>query len=286
MLLKTVAAKIKTKIIAPDFDFKQSHKLRACLEISSADLVLALFTSQNEPVYIQHYTFKSNEKISEVFEHLLQSEAFFSQTYASVYISISNPLYTVVPSSLFQTDDKEKWLAYNHVISNDDLVLADDINSIDSKCVYAINQKLKALIDQTFPNNHIKHKSTCITESLSGLASKTHKTCLVHIGTDSFDVALYDKKLLFFNTFEYQSTEDFLYFILASIEQGNLVIDETEIILAGEIELQSALYNSLKEYFPKLKFAVHNKTISLNNDFSKLPNHFYYSLFNLYLCAL
>jgi hypothetical protein len=284
--LKTVAAKIKTKLIAPDFDFKQSPKLRACLEISSTDMLTALFTAQNELVYIQHYTFKPNEKINEVFDHVLHSEAFFSQGYASVYISISNALYTVVPSSLFQVDNKEKWLKYNHVVSEEDIILTDDINSTDSKCVYGINEKLKVLIDQTFPNNHIKHKSTCIAESLSALASKTHKTCLVHVGTDAFDIALYDKKLLFFNTFEYQSTEDFLYFILASLEQNKLVVDETEIVLAGEIEAQSALYDTLKEYFPKLKFAVHNKSILLNNDFAKLPNHFYYSLFNLYLCAL
>ncbi len=237
-------------------------------------------------MYLQQYAFKPNGKIHEVFEHLMHSEAFFSQGYTSVYISISNALYTVVPSSLFQADNKEKWLAYNHVLDADDVVLSDDINSTDSMCVYVINQKLKVLIDQTFPNNHIKHRSTCITESLSTLASKTHKTCLVHVGSDSFDNALYDKKLLFFNTFEYQSTEDFLYFILASLEQNKLAVDETEIVLAGEIETQSALYDTLKEYFPKLKFAVHNKTILLNNDFAKLPNHFYYSLFNLYLCAL
>jgi len=286
LLLKTVTANIKTKLIAPDFDFKQSPKLRACLEISSADIVTALFTAKNELVYLQHYTFKPNEKINEVFDHLVHSEAFFSQGYASVYVSISNALYTVVPSSLFQADNKEKWLAYNHVIGGEDMVLSDNINSTDSKCVYAINQKLKVLIDQTFPNNHIKHKSTCIAESLSGVASKNYKSCLVHVGSDSFDIALYDKKMVFFNTFEYQSTEDFLYFILASLEQNKLTVDETEIVLAGEIEAQSALYDALKEYFPKLKFAVHNKSILLNNDFAKLPNHFYYSLFNLYLCAL
>ena len=284
--MKTVAAKIKTKLIAPDFDFKQSPKLRACLEISPTDVVTALFSAKNELLYLQCYTFKSNEKVNEVFEHLLQTEAFFSQTYLNVYVGVINPLYTVVPSSLFQNDDKEKWLTYNHVIDNDDIILSDDINSTDSKCVYAINQKLKILIDQTFPNNHIKHTYTCIADSLADIASKNYKTCLVHVGTNSFDVALYNKKLLFFNSFEYQSTEDFLYFILASLEQNNFAISETEIVLAGEIEAQSALNEILKEYFPKIKFAVHNKVIVLNDDFAKLPNHFYYSLFNLYLCAL
>ncbi len=284
--MKTLAAKIKTKIIAPDFDFKQSSKLRACIEISNTDIVTALFSEQNELVYLQHYTFKSNEKIDKVFEHLVHTEAFFSQVYLNVYISILNPLYTIVPTSLYQSDNNDRWLRFNHTITDDVVVLQDEVYSTDSKCVYAINQNLKTLIDQTFPNNHIKHKTTCIAESLTEFASSKYKSCLVHVGTDNFDIALYDKKMLFFNTFEYQSTEDFLYFILASLEQNKLQVDETEITLAGEIEAQSALYNTLKEYFPKLKFAVNNKVIILKNDFEKIPNHFYYSLFNLYLCAL
>ncbi len=284
--MKTLAAKIKTKILAPDFDFKQSPKLRACLEISASDMVTALFTHQNELVYLQHYSYKTSEKISEVFEHLIHTEVFFSHTYLNVYVDISNPLYTIVPTALYHTENKEQWLKFNHTVTAEINVLSDDLYSADSKCVYAVDEKLKSLIDQTFPNNHIKHKTSCITESLANIASKKYKSCLVHVGAENFDVALYNKKMLFFNTFEYQSVEDFLYFILASLEQNNFAIDETEIVIAGEIEAQSALYDTLKEYFPKIKFAVHNKTIILKNDFEKLPNHFYYSLFNLYLCAL
>jgi len=284
--LKTLAAKIKNKLIDPNFDFKQSAKLRACIEISATDMVTALFSAQNELLYLQHYTFKSTEKPEEVFQHLVHTEAFFSQSYLNVYISILNPIYTIVPTALYHTENKEQWLKFNHALTDDLTVLSDDVYSSDSKCVYAIDKKLKALIDQTFPNNHIKHKTTCISESLADIASKKYKSCLVHVGSDNFDIALYDKKMMFFNTFEYQSTEDFLYFILASLEQNNFPINDTEITLAGEIETQSALYNTLKDYFPKLKFAVNNKAIILKNDFEKLPNHFYYSLFNLYLCAL
>ena len=237
-------------------------------------------------MYLQHYTYKSNEKASEVFDHLVRTEVFFSQTYLNVYVSILNPLYTIVPTALYLADNKADWLKFNHVMPADTLVLSDDTYSSDSKCIYGISEKLKGLIDHTFPNNQIKHKITCISESLSDIASKKYTSCLVHVGTDSFDVALYNKKLLFFNTFEYQSTEDFLYYILATLEQHNFLPDETEITLAGEIETQSALHDTLKEYFPKLKFAVRNKSIVLKHDFEKLPDHFFYSLFNLYLCAL
>ncbi|MEO8761152.1 MAG: DUF3822 family protein, partial [Bacteroidia bacterium] len=162
--MKTLAAKIKTKIIAPDFDFKQSQKLRACLEISATDMVTALFSTQNELVYLQHYTYKSSEKINEVFEHLIHTEAFFSQSFLNVYVGVVNSLYTIVPTALYHTENKEQWLKFNHSTTDEIIVLSDDVYSSDSKCVYAINQKLKALVDQTFPNNHIKHKTTCIAE--------------------------------------------------------------------------------------------------------------------------
>jgi hypothetical protein len=284
--LKTLAAKIKTKIISPDFDFNRSAKLRACMEISNTDMITALFNAADEIVYLQHYTFKSNEKIREIVEHLIGTEAFFSQTYLNVYISIVNPLYTLIPSALYQTESKDRWLKFNHPLPDNVLVLSDDLYGSDSTCVYAVPKELKLLIDQTFPNNNIKHKITGMAESLAAIASKKYRSCLVHVGSDSFDVALYHKKMVFFNTFEYQSAEDFLYFILASLEQNNFLPEETEIVLAGEIESNSALYDTLKEYFPKLKFAVNNKSIVLKNDFEKIPNHFYYSLFNLYLCAL
>jgi hypothetical protein len=104
----------------------------------------------------------------------------------------------------------------------------------------------------------------------------------VHVEADVIDIALYQNRLLFFNSFSFQAAEDFLYFILASLEQNNCTLESTEIILAGEIETGSALYNTLKKYVPKIKFAVADKSIVRKNDFAKLPDHFY---FIIYTCA-
>ena len=216
----------------------------------------------------------------------METEPFFSQNYANVYICVSNTLYTLVPAALFVKENKEEVLKFNHNITNDVLILSDEIFSADSHCIYAFDKKTKELLDKTFPNNHVKHKTSCLIEGLPSSASKTHKTCLVNVQGNNMDVALFNKKLLFFNTFEFQTSEDFLYFILAGLEQNGCTLDETEVVLAGEIETGSALYLTLKQYIPKLKFAVTHKSIVKKNDFVKLPDHFYYTLFNLYLCAL
>lgn len=284
--MKTISLNSKTKISSPVLDLKQHAKLRASVEISNSEIITALFSLENEIVYLEHFTLKSREKIEEVLEFLIQNNDFFAHNYTNVYVGISNPHYTLVPGALFENANKEQILKFNHAVGNDEIILADEVLSSESRCVYSINRKVKELLDKTFPNNHIKHKATCLIESLSSTASKTHKTCLVNVQGENMDVALYNKKLLFFNSFNFQTAEDFLYFILASLEQNSCTLDETEIILAGEIETGSALYNTLKKYIPKIKFAVIDTSITKKNDFVKLPEHLYFSLFNLYLCAL
>ncbi len=267
-------------------DLKQHAKLRACIEISDSEIVMALFSLENELVFLDHVVLKAGEKNTEALEYLAQHNDFFAHNYANVFICIANSHYTLVPGALFENAGKEQLLKFNHPLTGEETVLSDEIFSAESFCVYSVNKKIKELFDKVFPNNHIRHKTTCLIESLPAVSSKTHKTCLVNVEGETMDVSLYRGKLLFFNSFAFQTAEDFLYFILASLEQNNATLDETEIVLCGEIETGSALYNTLKKYIPKIKFAVADKAILKKNDFVKLPDHFYFSLFNLYLCAL
>lgn len=267
-------------------DLKQHAKLRACIEIAPSEITLALFSLESELVYLEQFILKAGERMHETLEHLVQNHDLFAHNYANVYIGIANAHYTLVPGALFESANKEQLFKFNHALASDEIVLTDEIFSSESVCVYSVNKRIKELLDKAFPNNHIRHKATCLIESLPSADSKTHKTCLVNVQGENMDVALYQKKLLFFNSFGFQSAEDFLYFILAALEQNNCTLEETEIVLAGEIETGSALYNTIKKYIPKIKFAVVNRSIIKKNDFVKLPEHFYFSLFNLYLCAL
>jgi hypothetical protein len=284
--LRTLTLTSKVKISSPVLDLRQHPRLRACMELSPAEIILSLFTAENELVYLEHLLVKPGEKLADSLESLAATNEFFAHSYAQVEIGIAGAHYTLVPNALFDGANKEQLLKFNHAVAADETVLADEIFSAGSYCVYSVEARVKQLFDKVFPNNHMRHQATCLIESLSSLSSKTHKTCLVNVHADRLDIALYHKKLTFFNSFSFQATEDFLYFVLASLEQNGFALEETEIVLAGEIEAGSALHNTLKKYMPLLRFAVGGKGLQRKNDFVKLPDHFYFSLFNLYLCAL
>jgi hypothetical protein len=283
--LKTVTLNTKTRITAPGFNLDEHNRLRTFLDISDREIVIALINPQNELILLQHFTCKANEHANEAISVLANTEPVFAQSYESVHVCYSGNVYTLVPGALYSNENKAEMLAFNHTVTDQMLVLADEMPGSDSYCVYGIDKSLKKTIDTLFSNNTLKHKVFCLAENLAAVSSRTHKTCLVHVQANTVDIALYDKKLWFFNTFEFQAAEDFLYFVLASLEQNTFSLEETEVVLAGEIEAGSALYVTLKQYLPKIKFAIGPKSLIKKDDFAKLPEHFYYALFNLFLCA-
>lgn len=284
--MKTITLNSKVKISSPVLDLKSRARMRACIELGAAEIVLALFTEESELAHLEHLLVKPGEKLIDTLTHLAGSSDFFAHSYAQVQVGIAGPHYTLVPAALFDNASKEQLLRFNHALSANDIVLADEVVSAGSFCVYAIDARVKELFDKFFPNNHMRHHASYLLGSLPGLASRTHKTCLVDVHTDSIAIALYDKKLLFFNSFGFQAAEDFLYFVLASLEQNGCALDETDVVLAGEVEAGSAIHNTLKKYIPRLRFAVAGRGVARKGELARLPEHFYFSLYNLYLCAL
>ena len=68
----------------------------------------------------------------------------------------------------------------------------------------------------------------------------------MNISQSLFDiVVLKDSKILFYNNFEYQTKEDFIYYILFTLEQLELSTDKTKVSLLGDINKQSELYKIL-----------------------------------------
>jgi hypothetical protein len=84
-------------------------------------------------------------------------------------------------------------------------------------------------------------------------------------------------------TYTYASPMDVVYFLLKICTEFQLPQEETQIIISGLIEEESALYKELHHYFLHMHFAI-STTLSLPDH--EYPNHFFTSLHNLAACVL
>ena len=87
-------------------------------------------------------------------------------------------------------------------------------------------------------------------------------------------MVLKDSEILFYNNFEHQTKEDFIYYILFTLEQLELSTEKTNILITGDINEQSDLYKILYTYVRNIGFLNSNNSIFNNQTEIKKHSNF------------
>ena len=159
------------------------------------------------------------------------------------------------------------YLKFNAKILKTDYISFDSLATIDSSNVYVPLININNYIFETFGSFDYKHASTVMIETLLQQTShNTEATFYINVNDTTFEIiSIENKQLVFYNTFEYSSKEDFLYYVLFTIEQLKLNPETIKIVLIGKIDTNDAIYTILYKYIRFVEFLKPN----YNFDFKK-----------------
>jgi hypothetical protein len=91
-------------------------------------------------------------------------------------------------------------------------------------------------------------------------------------------VIIEDKQVIFFNTYAYKSTEDFIYFIIFVIEQLNLNPEYIELTFSGFIDKKSKLFEKAYTYIRHINFQKLPPVNNYSYLFNDVPTSYYFNL--------
>ncbi|MEX2380430.1 MAG: DUF3822 family protein [Vicingaceae bacterium] len=207
--------------------------------------------------------------------------------YQKVIVGIIEPIFTLIPTSLFTSQSALSYLKLNQeLIDEEQLSIHENaIQSLDSTLVFAYPKRIHQLLSQQFAGFQLLHYGSPLLE-LSGLElSPQSENFKLHIQYDHFEV-IYAKngKLRFFNRFNYQTVEDLIYYLLYVMEQLQLDREKIAVEVFGEFEKQSAIFEMLHKYIRNINIRERNPEMKYSAVLSELPKHYYFNLFNQYLC--
>lgn len=219
--------------------------------------------------------FKHLECVKELFvrEKLLQLN------YKSVFVIHFNNLVTQVPKPLFNKNNLSNYLKYTVKVLENDFIAYDELNNSAIINVYIPFVNINNFLLDTYESFTYKHSSTVLIENLLNEYKNSEGSfCFVNVTGHNFEIVIIkNKKLELFNFFSFATKEDFIYYILFTAEQLNLNPEEFELILMGDIEKESELYDIVYQYIRNVKFyAPHNAASQL----SEIPSHSYFTLLN------
>jgi Protein of unknown function (DUF3822) len=204
--------------------------------------------------------------LSKIFEEKEE----FKLDYDLVTLLHDNNLQTFVPQELFDEDYSGSYLQYNIKVYETDTFSNDTIENYNIKNVFIPYENINNFLIDHFGVFHYKHSYSVLVKNCLDLSKNIDKPLVyVHVQNQNFQViAVKNQKLLLFNSFDFKTETDFIYYLLFTLEQLNFNPENIDIKLLGMITSNETLYNIMYKYIRNVSFVESKKILKV--DFSEL----------------
>jgi hypothetical protein len=224
------------------------------IQVSLSGLSFCILNSQaNTLTYFSSVLFEKDLNPVEVLNALknhLSTTKILQQDFATVRLVHENELSTLVPKPLFNNDCLADYLKFNSKILSNDYITHDDLTKGDIVNVYVPYVNINNFLYDTFGTFEFNHYSTILLNAIFELhKDKNEITMYVNIAKQHFEIiVIKGNNLILYNTFEYSTKEDFIYYILFTAEQLELDPEAFPLVLIGNVSENDNFYNIAYTY--------------------------------------
>lgn len=195
-------------------------------------------------------------------ETLFKTHKVSKSAFKEVVVTHRNQLFSLVPKAMFKEEELANYLKFNAKILANDHIAYDDIENHDMVNVYVPFTNINNYIYDLFGAFDFMHHGTVLIQTLLGTTmTNGAPVCYIHLAEQQMDITiLSQKKLLFYNSFSYTTKEDFIYYLLFSLEQLKLDTEEISVKLFGTIEEGDDIYNICYQYIKNITISIPDNT--------------------------
>ena len=230
---------------------------------------------------------KGAENISRQLDQLLNAVSWLSFPFSKVCVLYRNNVSTLIPQPLFDKKNAALYLEFNHFLQQQSRIVFDYVKHTDAVNVYSLPKLIFEKVKTIWPNAMLKHASTILIENLHVLVKNKNdnNTLFVNVTTNSFDLVYFkDNKLDFYNQFQFNTTTDFIYFLLSAIEQLKLNPESVKLMLLGSIDKGDVFYEIAYRYIRHISFIERNDNFSYSYALDEIKPQQNFVLFNSLQC--
>ncbi len=228
----------------------------------------------------------SGAALAERLAHEFEANGLHEYKYAKSTFAWISRQATLVPEALFDEAYSQDYYILNHGPLVDENLYFEKVKGLNAYNIFSLPIPIEDFCTNTLTNFGITHHSRVLLESLLLAGNIKGTNIYIHVQARHFDIVITeDEKLKLYNYYAYDSAEDFVYHTLNTCKQLGYNPQEMQVILLGEIEPQSTLNDLLNKYIQRVSYYNPKPFYTLSIALQELPRHFYFNLFNQYLCV-
>jgi hypothetical protein len=254
------------------------------LQVSLTGLTFCVFDTLNKEVLsvkeIHFDTFHKATKIEELFGDAFRENPELKDSYDEIVVIHNNNLSTFVPEPLFDEHYLGSYLQYNTKVFETDFFAFDEIPNFQMNTVYIPYVNINNFFIDQFGTFNYKHaNSILVSKLLEASRNNDDKKMIVNFNPGHFEIiVVQNQQLLLFNSFDYQTPEDFLYYLLFTAEQLSMNPENFKLELMGTIAEEDDFYQLAYKYIRNVSlYDVSN--LEKSNRFSTSQNRKHFILF-------
>jgi hypothetical protein len=290
-----VKHKLMQKIVDEQFDTEQLVYYSLSIQVNFNLLRFCVIDNmQHRCLYLEDYQLNDIHTFDELttqLDFLFDNHIILKAGYwKSIHVAIKDTQFTHIPTALYESAHIQDYLnlTTSREIKEDQLALSYFHISKDITSVFSISTQLKKWFDTMYPTQKIKyinHTSSFLEGVFQISNRKQDAEVYIQVEQHFLTIAvLKNNQLLFCNGFTFNSSEDFVYFVLFVYDQLQLNPEQTPLTIWGEILDDSDSFNKLYKYIRYIKFGEKPKTLSFGFPFDEIHEHRYFDLYTMHLC--
>ncbi len=258
---------------------------KLAIQVAPNGLSFCCFDTLNNTVKtiktINFDTFDPTIKTEELFANAFLNNDELTAKYDEIVVIHNNNLSTFVPTALFDEEYLGSYLQYNTKVFETDFFAFDTIEKYDMNNVFIPFVNINNFFIDKFGSFNYKHANSILVSKLLDLSKNNdEKKMFVHKNDTHFEiVVVQNQKLLLFNSFDYKTPEDFIYYILFTAEQLNLNPENFKLELIGNIQENDDFFKIAYKYIRNVSLFDVND-LRWNNYFTEAENRQHFILFN------
>ncbi len=208
-------------------------------------------------------------KLEDELKKIIRERPVLKHQFNRVDIIHHNLLNTLVPNEFFVDEKLENYLKYNISLLDNDQASFDVINEMNINNVYLTFANINNVFLDYNKNINYFHSATVFIDKINALRKK-HKVLKLYdiylnVYEKDFQLLIYkNEEILFFNSFEYETTDDFLYFFFFVLESLNITDNDTQYHISG-VGKDFKILQDLKDFVPNWHIIEGKNTGKINN---------------------
>ncbi len=232
-----------------------------------------LDTYQNQITHYLHIPFEAKATPTSLLDKLgsaFNKHELLQDNFESVTIIHDNELATLVPNSLFSEEHLADYLKFNSAILQTDYIAHDAIDELHLKNVYIPFININNYIFDQFGAFEYHHSNTLLLKRLLPVMMRADELLVAYVSRHHFEILSFkDKNPQLINRFEYHSKEDFIYYLLFTMEQLQLDTETTEVGILGIEDEQHPLFEIAYTYIRNVSLLQQNLRYKLAEEVAK-----------------